>query len=68
MDSDFGMSPAFYPCDMNMLLTFFSSLAEPTRLALMGSTLIVGALLLRKLVIPGQHSLNGSAKADAQAK
>jgi hypothetical protein len=53
---------------MDIVLTFFASLAEPTRLVLMGSTLIVAALLLRKLLLPGQGSLPASAKADAEAK
>jgi len=52
---------------MNMLLTFFGSLAEPARLLLMGGILIAGALLLRKL-LPGTASLHESAKADAPAK
>jgi hypothetical protein len=52
---------------MNMVLTFFGSLAEPTRLVLVGGILIAGALLLRKL-LPGSASLQESAKADATAK
>jgi hypothetical protein len=52
---------------MNILLTFFDSLAEPTRLVLVGGILIAGALLLRKL-LPGTASLHESAKADAAAK
>jgi|HubBroStandDraft_3_1064219.scaffolds.fasta_scaffold03008_2 hypothetical protein len=50
---------------MDMLLSFFGSIAEPARLALLGSSLIVGALLLRKLLLPGHNNLNDATKADA---
>lgn len=52
---------------MEIILTFFGSLAEPTKLVLVGGVLITGALLLRKLLL-GTASLQASAKADAPAK
>lgn len=52
---------------MDILLSFFASLAEPTRLLLVGGTLITGALLLRKLLL-GATSLHEPAKADSSAK
>ena len=61
------MQAAFSIHVMPSLLAFFGSLAEPARLALMGMGLIFGALLLRRLLIPVQHTLRGPAKVDAQA-
>jgi hypothetical protein len=58
-----------YITDMDLLLTFFGSLAEPVRLALMGASLITGAVVLRKLLTRIQHSaLTSPAKADASTK
>jgi len=53
---------------MNILLAFFGSLAEPLRLALMGASLIMGAVFLRKLLAPSHPALANSAKADASTK
>jgi len=39
------------------ILTFVGSLTEPVRLALMGSGLIIGALLLRKVLLFGHSAL-----------
>jgi len=53
---------------MDILLTFFGSLAEPIRLALMGASLIICALFFRKLLAPSHHALADSAKADTSSK
>jgi hypothetical protein len=52
---------------MDIILSFFGSLAEPTRLVLVGGILITGALLLRKLLL-GTASLPEPVKADGSAK
>jgi hypothetical protein len=63
----FGTQAALVQIVMDIILSFFGSLAEPTRLALVGGILITGALLLRKLLL-GTASLREPAKADASAK
>jgi len=64
----FGIQTASYIPEMNILLTFFSSLAEPIRLALMGASLIIVAVFLRKLLAPSHSMLANSAKADVSTK
>jgi len=51
---------------MSSLYTFIGSLAEPIRLAFIGIGLIMGAMVLRKLLPPGQHTLDASAKVEAR--
>jgi hypothetical protein len=53
---------------MDMLLTFFGSLTEPVRLALIGGGLILGAFLLRRFLVTSHHALEATAKASASAK
>jgi hypothetical protein len=50
---------------MNTLQAFFESLAEPARLALIGASFVVGAVLLRKLLLPGDNPLDSAAKQAA---
>jgi hypothetical protein len=50
---------------MNTLQAFFSSLAEPTRLALIGASFMVGALLLRKILLPTSGTLDSADKQAA---
>jgi len=51
---------------MGILYQFIVSLAEPIRLAFIGFGLIMGAMVLRKLLPPGQPSLDASAKVEAR--
>jgi len=60
------MPPALFSCAMNTLHEFFGSLAEPARLALMGASLMIGALLLRKLLLPVHSTLDSASKADTR--
>lgn len=60
-----GMSAAPLICDMNTLQAFFESLAEPTRLAILGASFVLGAVLLRKLLLPVPASLESAAKQPA---
>ena len=53
---------------VNIALMFISTIPEPGRLALFGFSLIVGALVLRKILTRFQPVLDSSRKADAQAK
>lgn len=53
---------------MESIVLFIGSLAEPGRLALMGFSLIVVALVLRKVFFPNPVTLNPSDKASAQAQ
>lgn len=46
---------------MGTILTLFDSIAEPARLALIGSGLVVGAVLLRKLLLPGNSPVLDTA-------
>lgn len=50
------------------MLAMLNSLPEPGRLALLGLGLIMGALFLRKLLLPAHAALEASPKADATAK
>ncbi len=50
------------------ILTFVGSLTEPVRLALMGSGLIIGALLLRKVLLFGHSALKPLPKANLSAR
>jgi hypothetical protein len=53
------------PCGMNTVQAFFQSLAEPSRLALIGASFMFGAILLRKLLLPGHQILDSAAKHSA---
>ena len=47
---------------MNTLQAFFESLAEPARLALIGAALVGSAVVLRKLFLRSEHTLDSAVK------
>ncbi len=64
----FGIQTAFLFVVMNILLSLYGSLAEPVRLALMGTSLILVAVFLRKVLAPSHPSLTNTAKAEISSK
>jgi len=63
----FGTKAAIY-LSMESLVAFFSSLAEPGRLVVMGFSFISVALVLRKVLFPNPSTLNNTTKASVQVK
>jgi hypothetical protein len=53
---------------MNAALFFLHGIPEAGRLALVGLSLIAGAMILRKILTLFQSALGPSRKADAEAK
>lgn len=53
---------------MQTALLLLDGLSEPSRLVLLGFSLIAGALVLRRLLLPAQAGLDSTPKADARAK
>jgi hypothetical protein len=51
-----------------MDLLSFSAVPEPGRLAILGAFFILGAVLLRKLLIRTRTTLEATSKADIQVK
>lgn len=47
---------------------FLDTIPEPGRLALVGVSLIIGGLLMRKVLIRTQPTLDSAPKADVQVK
>jgi hypothetical protein len=63
----FGHKTAF-SLGVNTALVFIGTIPEPGRLALLGLSLIVGAVVLRKVLTRFQPVLDPAHKANAQAK
>jgi hypothetical protein len=66
LDVLFGIWSAFFIHHMDSI--FLSTLPEPVRLAILGTTMILGAALLRKLFFRTQRALEVSSRTESLTK